>query len=70
MGVGAFLYVVGSKGAGMRRETEVKDRRETEPRATPEKPLRARPAKGEVDFAELSRELLKRYPKIRAALAK
>ena len=68
--MGSFLYTVGTKGAGMRRETEVKDRRETEPRATPGKPLRARPAKGEVDFAELSREHMKRYPKIRAALAK
>ena len=31
--------------------------------------LRARPAKGEVDWAELSREHIARYPKIRARLA-
>ena len=32
--------------------------------------LRARPVKGEVDHAALSREHIARYPKIRAALAK
>jgi hypothetical protein len=32
--------------------------------------LRARPVAGEVDYAELSREHMARYPKIRAALAK
>jgi hypothetical protein len=32
--------------------------------------LRARPVAGEIDFAELSREHMARYPKIRAALAK
>jgi len=32
--------------------------------------LRARPVKGKIDYAELSREHLARYPKIRAALAK
>ena len=37
--------------------------------AAPEAP-RARPVKGKIDYAELSREHLKRYPKIRAALAK
>ena len=31
--------------------------------------LRARPVKGEVDYAELSREHIARYPKIRARLA-
>ena len=31
--------------------------------------LHARPVEGEVDYAELSREHLARYPKIRAALA-
>ena len=31
--------------------------------------LRARPVEGEVDYAELSREHIARYPKIRAALA-
>jgi hypothetical protein len=34
------------------------------------KVLRARPIEGEVDYAELSREHIARYPKIRAALAK
>jgi len=34
------------------------------------KVLRAHPVEGEVDYAELSREHLARYPKIRAALAK
>jgi len=32
--------------------------------------LRARPVTGKIDYAELSREHLARYPKIRAALAK
>jgi hypothetical protein len=32
--------------------------------------LQARPVKGEIDYTELSREHLARYPKIRAALAK
>jgi acyl carrier protein phosphodiesterase len=32
--------------------------------------LRARPVEGEIDYAELSREHLARFPKIRAALAK
>jgi hypothetical protein len=32
--------------------------------------LRARPVTGEIDYAELSREHMARYPKIRAALAK
>ena len=32
--------------------------------------LRARPVKGKIDYAELSREHLARYPKILAALAK
>jgi hypothetical protein len=32
--------------------------------------LRARPVSGEIDYAELSREHMARYPKIRAALAK
>ena len=32
--------------------------------------LRARPAEDEIDYAELSREHIARYPKIRAALAK
>jgi hypothetical protein len=33
------------------------------------KSLRAKPVKGEVDWAELSREHIARYPKIRARLA-
>jgi hypothetical protein len=32
--------------------------------------MRARPVTGEIDYAELSREHIARYPKIRAALAK
>jgi hypothetical protein len=36
---------------------------------SPGKLLRARPVEGEVDYAELSREHIARYPKIRAALA-
>ena len=32
--------------------------------------LRARPVKGKINWAELSREHIRRYPKIRAALAK
>ena len=32
--------------------------------------LRARPVEGEIDYAELIREHMARYPKIRAALAK
>jgi hypothetical protein len=35
-----------------------------------DKVLRARPVKGEIDYAELSREHIARYPKILAALAK
>ena len=31
--------------------------------------LRARPVKGKIDYAELSREHIARYPKIRARLA-
>jgi hypothetical protein len=34
------------------------------------KVLRARPVKGPVDHAALSREFMARFPKIRAALAK
>ena len=32
--------------------------------------LRARPVKGKIDHAVLSREFIARFPKIRAALAK
>jgi hypothetical protein len=38
--------------------------------AAADKVLRARPVTGKIDYAELSREHLARYPKIRAALAK
>jgi hypothetical protein len=31
--------------------------------------LRARPVEGDIDWAELSREHIRRYPKIRARLA-
>lgn len=41
-----------------------------EQHATTGKILRARPVIGEIDYAELSREHMARYPKIRAALAK
>jgi hypothetical protein len=43
----------------------------TEPRRpAPEEILRARPVKGKIDHAELSREFMARFPKIRSALAK
>jgi hypothetical protein len=45
---------------------------QTKPVAEPrdeKKILRAKPAKVEVDWAELSREHIARYPKIRARLA-
>jgi hypothetical protein len=50
------------------------DRNDTsaKPEAKParkEKVLRAKPVNGEVDWAELSREHIARYPKIRARLA-
>jgi hypothetical protein len=35
----------------------------------PDEVLRARPVKGKIDHAELSREHIARYPKIRARLA-
>jgi hypothetical protein len=44
-------------------------RQAAEHRAVTEKVLRAKPMKGEVDWAELSREHIARYPKIRARLA-
>ena len=40
-----------------------------ERRAAAQQIRRARPVEGEVDYAELSREHIARYPKIRAALA-
>ncbi len=41
----------------------------TKKRSDETKILRARPVKGEIDYAELSREHIARYPKIRARLA-
>jgi hypothetical protein len=41
-----------------------------ERRAATEEIRRARPIRGDVDYTELSREHIARYPKIRAALAK
>jgi hypothetical protein len=35
-----------------------------------EKTLRARPVKGKIDYAELIRETIAKFPKILAALAK
>jgi hypothetical protein len=40
------------------------------PRAKKHPILRAKPVKGPIDHAALSREHMARYPKIRAALAK
>jgi hypothetical protein len=48
------------------------DNTATKPAAKPRdetKVLCAKPVKGEVDWAELSREHIARYPKIRARLA-
>jgi hypothetical protein len=42
----------------------------TERRAAAEQIRAARPIEGEIDYVELSREHIARYPKIRAALAK
>ncbi len=42
----------------------------TKKRSDETKILRARPVKGEIDHAALSREFMARFPKIRAALAK
>jgi hypothetical protein len=59
----------------MRREamdTIDRDNPSPKPPATPRdkaKVLRAKPVRGEVDWAELSREHIARYPKIRARLA-
>jgi hypothetical protein len=39
-------------------------------RTDDKKILRARPVKGEIDHAALSRKFIARFPKIRAALAK
>jgi hypothetical protein len=39
------------------------------PRAE-KKVLRAKPVEGEVDYAELTRDTIKKFPKILAALAK
>jgi hypothetical protein len=53
-------------------DTIDRDNVPTKPTAKPRakaKVLRAKPVKGEVDWAELSREHIARYPKIRARLA-
>jgi hypothetical protein len=52
-------------------DTIERDKTPAKPAAKPAKAklLRAKPAKGEVDWAELSREHIARYPKIRARLA-
>jgi hypothetical protein len=53
-------------------DTIERDKTPTKPAVQPRdkgKALRAKPVKGEVDWAELSREHIARYPKIRARLA-
>jgi hypothetical protein len=53
-------------------DTIDRDKTPSKPAAQPRsqaKVLRAGPVKGEVDWAELSREHIARYPKIRARLA-
>ena len=53
-------------------DTIDRDQSSTKPPAKPrgkDKVLRAKPVKGEVDWAELSREHIARYPKIRTRLA-
>lgn len=55
-------------------DTHQSDDRNLEPGAAPRQPepgevLRARPVKGPIDYAELIREHMARYPKIRARLA-
>ena len=54
--------------AGRPVETAATLRREKKEKR--EEILRARPVSGEIDYPELSREHMARYPKIRAALAK
>jgi hypothetical protein len=44
--------------------------KQPETKQAKDKPLRARPIKGEVDHEALSREFMARFPKLRAALAK
>ena len=39
-------------------------------RSDEKKIMRARPVEGEIDYAELSRDTIARFPKILAALAK
>ena len=53
-------------------DTLEKNNAAPKPEAKPlaeKKVLRARPVNGEIDYAELSREHIARYPKIRARLA-
>jgi hypothetical protein len=57
---------------GTAMDTIDRDNVQPNPPAKPreeKKVLRAKPVKGEVDWAELSREHIARYPKIRARLA-
>jgi hypothetical protein len=49
---------------------ETSDKPAAKQRPDKKKILRARPVTGKIDYAELSREHMARYPKIRAALAK
>jgi hypothetical protein len=54
-------------------DTIDRDKTPTKPAAQPrgkEKVLRARPVKGEVDYTELTRDTIARFPKILTALAK
>jgi hypothetical protein len=48
----------------------VPGKREGKEQAKPEKPLRAKPLKGKIDPAALTRKIVSRFPKILAALAK
>jgi len=54
---------------------DTQDTREQQPKAAPRQPaedevLYARPVKGEIDHAALTREIISRFPNILAELAK
>jgi hypothetical protein len=54
-------------------DTLEKNKASSKPDAKPsvgKKPLRPRPVEGEIDYAELTRDTIKKFPKILAALAK
>ena len=56
-------------------DTQDTHEQQPKPAAGPRQPakqevLRARPAPGEIDHAELTREIISRFPKILAELAK